>query len=381
MFGESTPISKSFSTGKVADDVQDNIAREYYEKYVPSCSLGMTQMFPKNLGKDLDGCEESSGLKKQKQVQIVDKSINELHINVRPRRALMPVVVCRSPFVTRVIDVNGHKITTQERNVWEWLLQNRRNKKDNIFKWKDRLCTKGHFQSLQDNKMVQTTVIDTWTCLLNENEILRSNTSPLRLFFTSETTYGPLQNNLYEGNKISSFCSFNDHVEHALKMVSALHNRLYDVTDFDMLVFPMFDSAHHYIISYNIKKPSCEIIDNRGQTMGMDETYDNLPDCLHKCFCQFLECYKLPNFEEIKRLKPVVLKMPLQTVDNHIDCGVFSMRHMETYTGNACRWYSGLRTEMENQKSILDKLRIIYSNHIMTWAENEKRAVVSEICP
>ena len=50
------------------------------------------------------------------------------------------------------------------------------------------MCTKAHFQSLEDNKMVETTVIDAWTCLLNENEILRSDASPLRLFLNTETT-------------------------------------------------------------------------------------------------------------------------------------------------------------------------------------------------
>lgn len=36
--------------------------------------------------------------------------------------------------------------------------------------------------------MVESTVIDTWSYLLNENEMLRADSSPLRLFMTRETS-------------------------------------------------------------------------------------------------------------------------------------------------------------------------------------------------
>lgn len=57
-----------------------------------------------------------------------------------------------------------------------------------LFEWNNRMCTSGHFQSMRENTMIESTVIDTWTYLLNENEILRDECSPLRLFMTSETT-------------------------------------------------------------------------------------------------------------------------------------------------------------------------------------------------
>ena len=59
--------------------------------------------------------------------------------------------------------------------------------RDFIFEWKGRECTKAHFQSLQENGQVESTVIDTWTYMLNENELLRAESSPLRIFLTSET--------------------------------------------------------------------------------------------------------------------------------------------------------------------------------------------------
>lgn len=50
------------------------------------------------------------------------------------------------------------------------------------------MCTKAHLQSLQVNCMVDSSVIDAWSYVLNANEALRANTSPYRVFMTTETT-------------------------------------------------------------------------------------------------------------------------------------------------------------------------------------------------
>lgn len=395
MFDESSPISKSLYGGNVRDKCRA-VPVEDYSKFVPSCSLGLTQIMPKNLGMDMDiiarngnvviegsgiGEDEGNCLVKGRNVvgeleTLPRATVRDQLVKLRPRRGIMVAHVCRYPFVSRVIDVSAHEITNDERIVWEWLFQNKRNKKENVFKWKGKWCTKGHFQSLHDKKMVESTLIDTWSYILNVDEVLRSVSSPRRIFLTSETTYGPLQMHATCGNRIACYCAFNDHVELALQLVNEVKNKQYDVNDFDMFVFQIFHAAHHYIISYNIKEPSCEIIDNRVQTMTNEETYGDLPSLLHDCFCQFLSCYNLPKYEEIKELEPVLVSMPLKTVNNSIDCGIFVMRHMETYMGNVNLWRVGLCTEMDNQKTLLNKLRIIYSHRMLTWTENGKRNLV-----
>ncbi|WOG96585.1 hypothetical protein DCAR_0415921 [Daucus carota subsp. sativus] len=42
-------------------------------------------------------------------------------------------------------------------------------------------------------------------------------------------------------------------------------------------VFPIIQAAHHYIICYNMKKPTWEIIDNRVPFYGIEELYGDLP--------------------------------------------------------------------------------------------------------
>ncbi|WOG92547.1 hypothetical protein DCAR_0311819 [Daucus carota subsp. sativus] len=94
-------------------------------------------------------------------------------------------------------------------------------------------------------------------------------------------------------------------------------------------LFPVYTGIHHYIICYNIKRPQWEIIDNRAQEMSMEDTYGDLPW----------------NLREIVNLEPTVVTMSWQTLDNVVDCGVFVMRHLESYMGSANGWSTGLRAE------------------------------------
>ncbi|WOG81956.1 hypothetical protein DCAR_0101115 [Daucus carota subsp. sativus] len=376
MFGESSPVTKSLSNTtaqmgvKAAAGVEGVVSE-------PSFSLGLSQLFPKNLGRDMESCEKTPQLVTHARNLVSEDSVlpaEDRPAKIRPRRGMLPSASCRSPYVTRVTDISNHTLTSEEKDVWNWLCKDKSNEKEHIFAWRDRGCTKAHFHSLEDNQLVESTVIDTWTHMLNESEILRSAASPLRLFLTSETTYGPL---LMDGSdtdrRLDRYMAFDDNMDVVMNMVNEVHNKRYDISDFDMFYFPIFTGAHHFIVCYNIKKPSWEIIDNRVQTMSIEDTYGDLLPRLHDLFIHFLLCNRPPKYSEIVNLKPQVLKMSWQTVDNSVDCGVFVMRHLESYMGNPMSWKSGLRTEVENQKSVLHKLRVIYAHRMLTWSQNKKR--------
>lgn len=377
MFEAASPIAKNLVIGNVVEKTGENSTRLTEADFIPNYSLGLSQLTPKNLCTELEGINNSQ----KKGHCMVERNGDSPIGMVRPRREIKASHLCRSPFVSRVVDVSSHVITTEERNVWQWLFQNRRNRKENLFEWNDRMCTKAHFQSLQENKMVMSTVIDTWTYLLNENEILKADSSPLRLFMTTETTYGPLQIDVDKGDyssKMSRYAAFDDNMDIVIKMVNEMHNKQYEVKDFDMFVFPIYNSGHYYIICYNMKKTWLEIIDNRVQIAGVEETFGDLPSILHDCFCHWISIYELPKEKEIINLKPRVHRMGWQTEMNSVDCGIFVMRHMETYMGNLCAWKVGLRVEKDNQRPLLNKLRIIYCHNILTWSENNKKTHILE---
>ncbi|KAK1396384.1 hypothetical protein POM88_006247 [Heracleum sosnowskyi] len=399
MFEAASPIAKHLLVGNVVDKAGKKTTILNEADFIPNYSLGLSQLTPKNLRTELEGISNSPKkghsqlLSLSSEGQLVPKlPLHEKDANriggvngnatteiVRPRREIKASHLCRSPYVSRVVDVSSHVINTEESNVWQCLFQNRKNRKENLFEWNGRMCTKAHFQSLQDIKMVMSTVIDSWTYLLNENEILKADSSPLRLFMTTETTYGPLKIDVGGGSyssKIGRYAAFDDNMDIVIKMVNEMHNKHYEVKDFDMFVFPIFNAAHFYIICYNMKKTRLEIIDNRVQTAGVEETYGDLTAKLHDCFCHWISIYDLPKKDVIFNLKPRVQRMGWQTEMNSVDCGIFVMRHMETYMGSLWAWKVGLCVEKDNQRPLLNKLRIIYCHSILTWSKNSKKFII-----
>ena len=123
LFVDSSPITKSLSKRcanqgrKTTVDADDNSS-------CPSFSLGMSQMFPQNLGDVMDNCAVTPVALQQS-----CKSTSEQHdsgnlqppVKVRPQREIMPTAICRSPYVTRVTDISRHNLTAEEKDVLEWL--------------------------------------------------------------------------------------------------------------------------------------------------------------------------------------------------------------------------------------------------------------------
>ncbi|XP_071709499.1 uncharacterized protein [Rutidosis leptorrhynchoides] len=82
---------------------------------------------------------------------------------------------------------------------------------------------------------------------------------------------------------------------------------------------------------------------------------------------------KAPNTEASKVVVP---ELRWGTRRNFIDCGVFVMRHMETYAGGSVnRWDCGL-VEGRSQKFTLNKLRKKYAIKLLFSDENKQKAKV-----
>ncbi|KAF5763601.1 hypothetical protein HanXRQr2_Chr15g0682221 [Helianthus annuus] len=75
------------------------------------------------------------------------------------------------------------------------------------------------------------------------------------------------------------------------------------------------------------------------------------------------------------------MEMPWWTLHNVTDCGVFVMRHMESYFGDAgANWKCGLSAESEAQRLELNDLRHKFVAKILLSDVNTtKEVVASEI--
>ncbi|KAL1809147.1 hypothetical protein ACET3Z_026137 [Daucus carota] len=110
------------------------------------------------------------------------------------------------------------------------------------------------------------------------------------------------------------------------------------VEDVDMVFFPITKSEHFYLICYDIRNQGHFIIDNIKREGNPKPFYNRVPDIL--------------------------------TTWNSMDCGIFVMRHIETFKGDPKKWDSGLAEEGIIQDHQLRRLRIKYNTAILSSGLN-----------
>ncbi|KAL1808883.1 hypothetical protein ACET3Z_025873 [Daucus carota] len=79
------------------------------------------------------------------------------------------------------------------------------------------------------------------------------------------------------------------------------------------------------------------------------------------------------TWEKMSALEPNFIEMEWQTNDNVVDCGIFVMRHMETYMGGRRIPWAGTLQNEKVGKNQMEKLRKIYCHQMLTSPLNEKR--------
>ena len=83
----------------------------------------------------------------------------------------------------------------------------------------------------------------------------------------------------------------------------------------------------------------------------------------HSHFCNYISQNGNPGLAaRVRRLKPCYLSMPWQTTKNSIDCGIFLMRHMETFKGDHKNWNNELVEEGVRLVSLIILCIIILSD-------------------
>ncbi|KAJ0921926.1 hypothetical protein HanPSC8_Chr05g0197451 [Helianthus annuus] len=84
-----------------------------------------------------------------------------------------------------------------------------------------------------------------------------------------------------------------------------------------------------------------------------------------------------PKSAEIETAEMVRLDFAWKTVNNTVDCGVFVMRHMETWFGlTSDKWDSGFPLGHTAKKACLTRLRKKYAIKLVTSNVNKHRSRV-----
>ncbi|WOH14714.1 hypothetical protein DCAR_0934236 [Daucus carota subsp. sativus] len=173
---------------------------------------------------------------------------------------------------------------------------------------------------------------------MNARENYKSTESPMRLYMDIGLSIAPLDDKKSNDEQYEHFKSEMKHY------FGRYPNR--SIGNAELIFFPVLAYGHLYLISFNLKKPAFDIIDNIRRGRNAAKEYGPKPKMLRQHFVKYLLEDKFESLAlSLKNVKPMYMIMPWQTFSNYKDCGIFLMRHMETYKGDTKNWITDLKAE------------------------------------
>ncbi|KAJ0427595.1 putative Ulp1 protease family catalytic domain, papain-like cysteine peptidase superfamily [Helianthus annuus] len=155
--------------------------------------------------------------------------------------------------------------------------------------------------------------------------------------------------------------------------------------NFEMVFIPMLTGRHYYLLFFNLKTKDVYIIDNVEGAAGLERYHGNVEKMI-STFCRYLRPMHPRIAAQLRNTQPIRLELPWQTLYNGIDCGIFLMRHMETYNGtHVGHWRCGLSNERDvnnvvlpDQAREIEDLRKKYLSKMLLSDVNTERGVVEK---
>lgn len=271
----------------------------------------------------------------------------------------------RSPYIQRNIDINS-SYSKQEIAVYRWMIQDGKNDMEHIFVYGQHTFIREVVRTLMPENRLSYAVIDMWSILLNARENYKSTEAPMRIFMDIGCSIAPLDEKKTSAVQYELFKSEMNH------FFERYPNR--KIENADLVFFPVLAYEHLYMVSFNIKKPAFHVIDNIRRGKSAAKEYGPKLKLLCRHFVTYLKEKKLELIaNELKNVEVYYMLMSWQTLSNYKDCGIFFMRHMETYKGDPKNWITDLKHESIPQKAQLLKIRAKYCHAILASPLNEKR--------
>ncbi|XP_031104205.1 uncharacterized protein LOC116007623 [Ipomoea triloba] len=151
-----------------------------------------------------------------------------------------------------------------------------------------------------------------------------------------------------------------------------------DITDADLIFFLVLRHGHYFLICINIKASKVEIIDNKALVCGvtMKDKYGDCTTLLVTTLKEYLALGSFDLFWKVDELTEEVVDINWKESENYIDCGLFVMRHKETYNGTMQKWNPGFRKKANLNEDFLIGLRARYAATIIRWRANTLKNIV-----
>ncbi|CAH1415867.1 unnamed protein product [Lactuca virosa] len=130
---------------------------------------------------------------------------------------------------------------------------------------------------------------------------------------------------------------------------------------FGHLFMPVVREFHIFLVVLDFQQPAFWIIDNIKRYADTHDTYGLLPNIIHSYMSKYMRSVHHPNAEAFSHVPRQIPQLSWSTVNNSTDCGIFTMRHMETFMGGNIRDFkTRFKSESLAQDNQLSRLRVIY---------------------
>nr|KAJ0209832.1 hypothetical protein LSAT_V11C400163580 [Lactuca sativa] len=237
-------------------------------------------------------------------LSVVPFNNDEHWVSRRGYRPRMKSEYLKSPYIIRAVDIIKG-VPRQEKRVAEWIFSLQGEPNFPHFGWF--FCSKvSHGKFFFPTCELFGHVIDCWSQVLNLDESKRAPESPLRVYCKTDVTNSYIESDLTESQCKDKF------IENLVLSIEDMNASLH------------FVGLKEYIVDY-------------------------------------LKSQNHPKAEMFSHVMPHRLEMPWRKINNSTDCGVFTMRHMETYMGGSMNEFkAGFKNESSAQDDQLVKLSTKY---------------------
>ncbi|XP_047320866.1 uncharacterized protein LOC124924928 [Impatiens glandulifera] len=277
-----------------------------------------------------ESIEDANGVHEDHLMAESDEEIGRVNIKVYPKRKI-PVVL-RSLYLREVIEKLDN-FSINEKRMADLVFFEELDPMEKLYVGTNSSLSRQALTTLQENIEVDSQVVDVWANILNIN-FTRQPRHETRKFCFTTMSYVMQQYDLSLFNTIldAEMTQFN------------ISREFLDTTD--LIFLPVIRNEHFYIICINMIKQKIEIIDNRPLPRGIKymDKYTNISQHID-LFVRFLAEIGSPLAVLVKKFKIKIVKMPWQDASNNTCCGVYCMRHLETYTGDATKWECDITLE------------------------------------
>ncbi|MFS7918392.1 putative papain-like cysteine peptidase superfamily [Helianthus anomalus] len=257
----------------------------------------------------------------------------------RPKRNTNLPDALRSPYVQRVVSLTD-KREQLESALASCILSTTGNKWDVIFECPTGVSIlRGSFETIYPEICLDVDIISALAAVLNHEERLRVPGTPARLLVATN----------FEGTeeyRISMFCS---RMEAILGQANSI-----DIRNFQIVFVPVLYNKHYILVFFNLAQYQIFVINNIEGDVPINIQYSGYVEKVINAFCSYVKNHSPAIAKKLRSTSPVSLKFPWQTLYNGTDCGIFVMRHMETFKGTSVReWNCGLSPERDITGEVL----------------------------